>query len=292
MVIKGISDKIVERLDNIGWNKAVLAQKLDFSEKSLQRLLDSEDVKKLDTFVLICQKLGLSPLTLLASNVLRHPFLDYFNIFSTNESEGHLVDLVFDYGESSAKKHIVFTRGEEGEYYSEHKEEDFENLKVVYPERFKGFDNASRGLKAVELSEDTPELGLLERDFALCLNKPRVSNVEYMRYGIGHAVIEVKNNKGGFDYGIIRPIEGSTISFQEAMEVEDNVLVFADAELYYDWLKNRLPQSKYDVDLFKAKVFESSNFMEESSFNLYPVIGFVKNLTYRIVQSYLNKNKG
>ena len=131
MVIKGISKKIEERLENIGWNKAVLAQKLDFSEKSLKRLLDSEDIKKLDTFVLICEHLGLPPLTLLSANVLRHPFLDYFNIFSATEAEGHLVEVLFDYGDTPVRKHMVFTKGEEGEYYAEHKEEDFANLSGV-----------------------------------------------------------------------------------------------------------------------------------------------------------------
>ena len=55
--------------------------------------------------------------------------------------------------------------------------------------------------------------------------------------------------------------------------------------------KTKLPKSDYDLDTFKGKVFRSVNFMEESSFSLYPVIGFVKNLTNRIVKSYLESEK-
>ena len=75
------------------------------------------------------------------------------------------------------------------------------------------------------------------------------------------------------------------------METEGNVLVFVDEQLYRDWSKTKLPKSDYDLDTFKGKVFRSVNFMEESSFSLYPVIGFVKNLTNRIVKSYLESEK-
>ncbi len=294
MVINGISEKVLERLNQIGWNRAVFAQKLGVSEKSLQRLLESEDVKKLDTFVLICKYLGLSPLTLLASNVLRHPFLDYFNIYSPSVGEGHLVDLVFDYGKDTQKKHLVFTKGLKGEYFTEQKEEDFEDLKAIYPKYLEGFNTQNRGLKVVQLTEDTPELKLLKQDFVLCINKPSLNYafLEYMRYGIGYAVAEVNDGKGGLAYGIIKPIDGSTLSLKQAMETDDFTLVFVDDPTYHYWQNEKLPQTKYSKKMFNSKVLSSDNFMGEPSFKLYPIIGFIKNLTYRILQSYLNKKKG
>ena len=291
MVIKGFSEKIQDRMSVLGWSRAFFAEKLGLSEKSLQRMLDSEDIKKLDSFVQICKYLGFSPLHILADEILQHAFVEYFDIIYPNDEDGHLVELIFEQNGQPKKQHLIFTQGVGGEYFAERKADDFKEVSLAYPDRYSQDFKELKGLKVAQLTEDTPELELQKNDFVLAINQPQLnySYIKYMRYGIGHVLAAYFKEDGSTDYGILKSIDGKSLSFKSAMKVEDNTLVFVDEKTYFHWLRVELPQSPYSLEAFQSKIFHSINLLQEDKFKLYPVVAFVKNLTQRIAGDLLKE---
>jgi CHAD domain-containing protein len=110
-----------------------------------------------------------------------------------------------------------------------------------------------------------------------------------MRYGIEHVLAVYFKEDGSTDYGILKSIDGKSLSFKSAMKVEDNTLVFVDEKTYFHWLRVELPQSPYSLEAFQSKIFHSINLLQEDKFKLYPVVAFVKNLTQRIAGDLLKE---
>lgn len=61
MIIKDLREKILSHIKTLNWDRNELASTLEISNKSLQRLLDTEDIKKLEIFIRICELLEVTP---------------------------------------------------------------------------------------------------------------------------------------------------------------------------------------------------------------------------------------
>ena len=127
-------------------------------------------------------------------------------------------------------------------------------------------------------------LNLIREDYVLAIKYPHLNHtyIDYVKNGIGHLLIEFPNTDGNADYGIMKVVNGNRLSFKQAMNTDDNAVVFVDDKLYSEWLNTSLPKSNYDINIFKSKVFQSVDLLNFDRFKMYPIIGLVRNLTMRI----------
>lgn len=165
-------------------------------------------------------------------------------------------------------------------------------MNLAYLDKHSGGLKEEKGLMVVCLRKDNQELGLVEEDYVFCINQPHLNYnyTEYASNGIGYLLVERVDNEE-FGYDIMKVLDGRSMSFKEAMSFNDNTLVFVDEYTYVDWWNKALPKSGYDISAFKSKIFQSVDFMRNEKFKMYPIIGFIRNLTKRIEVELLRKMK-
>ncbi len=68
MIIKDLDIKIKSTISRLDWTQTVFAEHLDISKRSLNNMIETKEVVKLDTFIKLCKVLELSPAYLLSES--------------------------------------------------------------------------------------------------------------------------------------------------------------------------------------------------------------------------------